>query len=98
MRGAMRVTQATYKKEAEDLETYLRTVDLIVEYVKERTGDDWWKWPTIRELAIKFRRKQDDIIDIVEAHDNLDLIVGMSNYNGYGEFELKGDYRVEWYE
>ena len=75
-----------------------RISNRLANYVKTQMDKHWLDWPTIRELAVRYRIKQNTVIDIVESHENLDLIVGMKTYNGYGEFENKGDYRVEWYD
>lgn len=80
-----------------ELDTLVRRTDRLAEYVKTQMDKAWLDWPTVRELAMRYRCKQDDIIDMVDDHENLDLIVGMRTGSGYGEFDTKGDYRVEWY-
>lgn len=76
---------------------FMSITDRLVEHVKSQMDKPWMDWPTVRELAKRYRCRQDVIIDMVDQHESLDLIVGMRAGNGHGEFECKGDYRVEWY-
>ena len=70
----------------------------LADYVMTQMEKPWQDWPTVRDMAIKYHCKQDDIIEAVESSDFMDLIVGMKNYNGHGEFENKADYRIEWFD
>lgn len=56
----------------------------------------WEQWPTLAELARKYKVKQDDILEFVENDSELDLIVGARVNGGVGSYE-QGDYRVEYY-
>lgn len=67
-------------------------------YIQSKMDQPWLSYPTVRDLARRYHCSQSDIIDAVESHDQLDLIVGMGTATGVGKFESKGDYRVEYYE
>lgn len=79
------------------LDLIVRRTELLAEFVKTQMDKPWLDWPTVRELAKRYHCKQDEIIGIVDDHENLDLIVGMRTGSGHSEFDTKGDYRVEWY-
>jgi len=75
----------------------------LAAYVKQRmieinaSGKGWLAWPTVAELARRYRVRQSLIIDLVESHENLELIVAMQAGSGYAEFNRPGEYRVEYY-
>lgn len=56
---------------------------------------------SVRHAAKSLRIRQDDVIEMTEASDGLDLIVGM-RVGGLGggvyEHESKGDYQIEWFQ
>lgn len=88
--------------EDDSYDSYIKEYDSVapklIEHTKNNMDVPWMEWPTVRDMAKKFKCTQTMIIDIVESSDNLDLIVGMKTYDGFGEFDRKGDYRIEWYE
>jgi hypothetical protein len=56
------------------------------------------EWPTVRELARRYRCTQQEVIDAAEQ-DGMDVIVGVQVPGvGYAAEERIGDYRIEWYE
>jgi hypothetical protein len=61
----------------------------------EYADKPWTEWPTVREIAKRFKTTQNSIISIAEDSEELDLIVGMRCGNGMGEFDNKGDYKIE---
>lgn len=92
-----RETEERLRSELNAIVRRTRRNEKLTEYVKSHMYKNWLQWPTVRDLAIKYKCRQDEIVDIVESNDNLDLIVGMRAGGGIASFDSKGDYRVEWY-
>lgn len=80
-----------------NFDQHIKIQDRLVEYAKGYSDKPWQDWPTVAELARRYKVKQSDIVDIAEGHDNLDLIVGMRTGSGHGAFATIGEYRVEWF-
>lgn len=54
--------------------------------------------PTVRELARRFRVTQSQVVDAIEADDDLELVVGCQAGAGgaHGAFATEGDYTLSW--
>lgn len=77
----------------------MKTIDIaerLRAHVASCMDQPWMDWPTVRDLARRYRVTQDDIMDMVETDGDLDMAVGMRTYNGVGSFDRPGDYRVEY--
>lgn len=56
------------------------------------------EWPTVRELARRYRCTQQQVLGAAEQ-DGMDVIVGVQIPGcGYAAEKDIGDYKVEWYE
>jgi len=82
-----------------EISQYMKIRNRLAKYVQEQCAeaDGWMEWPSVRDLAKRYRLGQDIIIGMIEEIDEIDLIVGFRNDSGYGSFDIKGDYRAEWY-
>ena len=67
-------------------EKFVSTLEKLVKYTEGQMEQPWVEWPSVRELAKRYRVKQDDIIDMVESSENLDLIVGGRTGDGFWEY------------
>lgn len=73
---------------AEKLESHMEAVN----------SDGSYNFVKVRDLARRFRVKQQIILDWVEDSERLDLIVGGATYSGWFEHDHVGDYEVELYQ
>lgn len=82
-----------------DIKEYMKIRDRLEEYIKETQVEGVYSnmLPTIRDLARRYKVRQDDIIDMVEDCETLDLIVGHQiPGTGYSTFDTNGDFKVEY--
>ena len=67
-------------------------------FIKKRTWPQYMHGdqPTVRQLARRYRVKQQDVVDALEYHDLVCMNVGLGIGNGVHEYESIGDYNFEW--
>ena len=70
----------------------------LIAWAKCRTADSDKSWITVREAARRLGLRQDEVIEMVEASEGLDLLVGIRTNNGIGTYDCKGDYQIEWFQ
>ncbi len=72
--------------------------DRALAFIKGRTWPSYESGtqPTVRELARRYRVRQQDVVDALECHDSVCMNVGIGIGNGVWEHESIGDYNFEW--
>jgi len=67
-------------------------------FIKARTWPTYESGtqPTVRELARRYRVRQQAVVDELESHDLLCMNVGVGIGSGVWEHESIGDYNFEW--
>lgn len=73
-------------------------IDRALAFIRGRTWPTYESGtqPTVRELARRYRVRQQDIVDALECHESVCMNVGIGIGNGVWEHEDIGDYNFEW--
>lgn len=75
--------------------------ELAMLFIRSKTFPIYFQGeaPTVRELARKYRIKQQEVVDELEGHESLCMNVGIGiNGGGVHEFKSIGDFNFEWME
>ena len=80
------------------LKMTIKITDRALVYIKKQTWPEYpaGEAPTVRELARRYRVRQQDILDMLEEHENVCVNVGIGIGNGVHEHKSIGDYSFEW--
>ena len=62
------------------------------EYLTYKSGDA----PTVRELALRYRVSQQEVVDALEDHESICMNIGLQIGDGVFEHKSIGDYNFEW--
>ena len=76
-----------------DIWKYIALGRKVYKYVEEQNSKG--EYPTVRELARKYKLKNDEIITLVEDNDDLGYNIGIRVGSGHYVEKYKGDYTVE---
>jgi len=75
-----------------------RHLDRMLVFIRGRTypSYEFGTQPTVREMARRYRVRQQDIVDMLECHDSVCMNVAVGIGDGFYEHESIGDYNFEW--
>lgn len=81
-----------------EYETLVNAVEQYCKRFQEKCESEGkgTQYRTIREVSSRFKLMVADIEHIIEDSDNLDCLVGFRTHSGFGEFEFKGEFQVEY--
>lgn len=75
--------------------TTRRIRDRLLARVKANARLHFSQTPSLRDLAREFRCTQEEILDILEDHPDVEIVAGARSALGTGAF-AKGDWKFEW--
>lgn len=75
-----------------------RHLDRMLAFIKLRTWPSYvaHTMPSVREIALRYRMRQQDVVEMLECNDSVRMNVGFRAARGVHEHESIGDYRFEW--
>ena len=79
-----------------NLQAYKRLGSRVRTYVMKRMEEDPFELPTVRQVARRFKMRQEEVLDLVEDVEGLGVNIGVW-VNGCWVEKKIGDYTVEAY-